>query len=393
MPTILRAVTATCILAFSSILSLAQTASSAVQATPRPELVRPSPLHAGDHRLQPPMNSAADQVPPDAVVIEIHGLCSDAGGATPAKPDSCVTKMTRAQFDTMLSALGVNNRMASPAAMRSMAESYVQLMAMAAAAEKAGVDKEPRFSELLKVLRVRTLADAYRRSLEEKFGNPSDDEVAAYYNENKTKFEELRVDRIFIPRVNPRLLPAQQLEFGQKAGKVAEEIRQRAVNGEDIAKLQNEASRSLGVSAPASTDIGAKRHGSLPPAIEKDVFALKGGEVTKVEVEPSGYNIYKLRSRDTMPLQLAKSEIVRELNRKNMEAAMKAATGNVHADLNEKFFKPQAPQGVQPRTPALMVVPPGATAPATVPPDSTAAPATPTTAPGSTRPQGSAQPR
>jgi PPIC-type PPIASE domain len=354
-------------------------------------MVRPSPLHAGDPRLQPPVNSGADEVPADAVIIEIHGLCPAGNSFAPAKPESCSTKMTRAQFDTMLSALGVNNRMASAAAMRSMAESYVQLLAMAAAAERAGVDKEPRFAELLKVLRVRALADAYRRSLEEKFANPSDDEVAAYYNDNKTRFEELRLDRIFIPRVNPKLLPAEQLEFGKKAARVAGEIRERAVNGEDITKLQNEASKILGVSAPASTDIGAKRRGSLPPAIEKDVFALKGGEVTKVEIEPSGYNIYKLRSRDTMPLQVAKNEIVRELNRRNMEAAMKSATENVHADLNEKFFKSQAPQGAQPRTPAQMVLPPGTVAPKAAP-GSTAAPSAPA-APGSTSPKASAQPR
>lgn len=387
----LRAVTATCILALSSTLCLGQAAAPGAQPAPRPPIVRPSPLHAGDPRLQPPVNSGPDDVPPDAVVIEIHGLCPAAGGAQTAA-DSCVTKMTRAQFDTMLSALRVNDRMMSPAAMRSMAESYVQLMAMAAAAEKAGIDKEPRFTEMLKVLRVRTLADAYRRSLEEKFGNPSDDEIAAYYNANKEKFEELRIDRIFIPRVNPKLLPAQQLEFGQKAGRTAEEIRQRAVNGEDITKLQNEASKTLGVSAPASTDIGAKRRGSLPPAIEKDVFALKGGEVTKVEVEPSGYNIYKLRSRDMVPVQLARNEIVRDLNRKNMEAAMKAATGSVHADLNEKFFKPQAPQGAQHRTPALMVLPPGTAAPKPVLPGSTVAPSAPA-GPASTSPKPSAQPR
>jgi parvulin-like peptidyl-prolyl cis-trans isomerase-like protein len=307
-----------------------------------------------------------EDVPADTVVIEIHGLCP-AAEVSQAKPESCVTKLTRAQFETMLSALGVNNRTTSVAAMRSLAESYVQLMALAAAAEKAGIDKEPRFTELMKVVRVRTLADVYRRSLEERFGNPSDDEIAAYYNANKEKFEELRLDRLFLPRVNPKLLPAQQLDFARKAARVAEEMRARAINGEDIGKLQNEASKVLGVGAPAGTDIGAKRRGSLPPAIEKDVFALKGGEVTRLEIEPSGYNFYKLRSRDTMPLQLAKNEIVRELSRKNLEAAMKAATGTVHADLNEKFFKP-----AQSRTPAQMTLPPGSNnRPVTMPPGST----------------------
>jgi hypothetical protein len=72
---------------------------------------------------------------------------------------------------------------------------------------------------------------------------------------------------------------------------------------------------------------------------------LKPGEVTKLETEMSGFNIYKLRSRDTIPLENVKAEIVRDLHQKNLESAMKAVTGNIHPELNEQFFGPTGRTG------------------------------------------------
>jgi hypothetical protein len=67
---------------------------------------------------------------------------------------------------------------------------------------------------------------------------------------------------------------------------------------------------------------------------------LKPGEVTKLETEMSGFNIYKLRSRDTIPIENVKAEITRDLHQKNLEVAIKAVTGNVHPELNDQFFGP-----------------------------------------------------
>jgi parvulin-like peptidyl-prolyl isomerase len=322
--------------------------------------MRESPLHAGDPRLQPPQNSNPDQLPGDTVILEVHGLCAPAGDGAPTKSGACTTKMTKDQFNAMLSGIGITNQITSVAAMRSLAESWVQMMAMAAAAQQEGIDKDARFGELMKIVRTRTLAEAYRHLLEEKLSNPSQEKIQAYYNENKSKFEEVRLDRIFIPKVSPKLLPAQQADFNKKAAKVAFDIRERAVNGEDMSKLQNEASHTLDVVAPANIDIGARRRGTMAPAIEKDIWALKGGEVTKVELEPSGYNIYRLRSRDTLSLEQAKQEIIRELHRRDMEVAMKNVNENIRAELNEQFFKPQLPPNA-PKSPATLVPlnPPG----------------------------------
>ncbi len=65
--------------------------------------------------------------------------------------------------------------------------------------EKAGVDKDPQYMELMKIVQVRTLGEAYKRYLEAKFGNPSQEEIETYYKQNGAKFEAIKVERVIIP--------------------------------------------------------------------------------------------------------------------------------------------------------------------------------------------------
>jgi PPIC-type PPIASE domain len=280
----------------------------------------------------PPM-AGPDQVPLQATVIEVQGLCSQ-----PRAAGECKTVLTRQQFETMLEGLSVTTQVTSQAAKRSLAEGYVQLLALADAGEQAGIDKDPRFQELMEIVRVRTLAEAYRHSLDAKYANPSDAEIAAYYSQHQEEFEQLRIDRISIPFVNHKVPPSGQAAFAKKARAAADKIRERAAAGEDMHKLQEDVSIELGLTMPATTDLGARKKGTLPPAVENDIFNLKPGQVTKVEEEQTGYNIYKVRSRDTMPLEVAKKDIVRELHQKNLQEAIKQIMGNVHTKLNEQFF-------------------------------------------------------
>jgi hypothetical protein len=328
-----------------------------------------------------------DNVAANAAVVTVHGVCpKDAASAKTGsakegaakddsgKSDSCQTVITKEQFYAMLSGMNVTTQVSTPAAMRSFAESYSQLLALAAAAEKAGAENDPRFQELIRIARIRALADTYRHSLEEKYSNPSQQEIEAYYNENISKYDSFKIERIIIPSINPNRAPAGRAEYEKKIQQLAANIRERAAKGEETQKLQDEAYKVLNLPASPRTDLGMKRRGALPAGIEKDVLALKPGEVTRLEAEMSGLNIYKLRTRDTIPLEVVKAEIVRDLHQKNMEVAIKAVTGSIHPELNEQFFgpvggrsgpllgKPQSsdslvPKGIAPGAPIRPVAP------------------------------------
>lgn len=321
------------------------------QALSRPATQQPAPP-------LPPSSFNPDNVPPNAAVVTLNGVCPNnaasakAGSAkdgaakdSSVKDSSCQTVITKEQFMAMLSGMSVTAQITTPAAMRNFAVSYSQLLALANEGERAGAENDPRFQELMRIARLRALADTYRHSLDEKYSNPPQQEIEAYYNENISKYDSFKVERIIVPSVNPGRTPAARAENDKKIQQLASDIRERAARGEETQKLQDEVYKVLALPAPPRTDLGLKRRGSLPLGIEKDLLALKPGEVTKLEAEMSGFNIYKLRSRDTIPLEYAKAEIARDLHQKNMEVAIKGVTGNVHPELNEQFFGPTGRTG------------------------------------------------
>lgn len=296
--------------------------------------------------VQPPVQQSVynpDNVAPDAAVVVVHGICPN--NAAPANADACKVVITKQQFMTMLDGMSITSQLSTPAAMRNFAESYSQLLVLAAAGQKAGAENDPRFQELMRMARIRALADTYRHLLEEKYSNPSQEEIEAYYKENIGKYDAFKVERIIIPTMNLNRTPAARAEYDKKIQQLASDMRERAARGEETQKLQDEAYKVLNLPSSPRTDLGLKRHGGISAAIEKDLLALKPGEVTKVETEPSGLNIYKLRSRDTIPVQFVKGEIVRDLHQKNMETAIKAVTGAAHSELNDQFFGPIGGRG------------------------------------------------
>ena len=315
----------------------------------------PSPLSRipATQQPAPPLPSQSfnpDSVPSNAAVITLRGLCpKDAASARTGSKDvsakdasgkdgSCQTVITKEQFYAMLSGMSIAAQLTTPAAMRNFAESYSQLLALASEGEKTGAENDPRFQELMRIARLRALADSYRHSLDEKFTNPSPQEIQAYYDENISKYDSFKIERIIVPSINPSRTPAARAEKDKQVQQLASDIRERAARGEETQKLQDEVYKALALPASPRTDLGIKRRGSLPLGIEKDILALKPGEVTKLETEMSGFNIYKLRSRDTIPIEYVKAEIARDLHQKNMEAAIKAVTGSIHPELNEQFF-------------------------------------------------------
>ncbi|HEY2115328.1 MAG TPA: peptidyl-prolyl cis-trans isomerase [Candidatus Angelobacter sp.] len=340
-----------CVLALAPILAQAQQ-----QQAPQPAQGS-QPLGAAGSRPQP--IQAPAPVAPDAPVVTIHGICPAGQPVADEKSDSCSLVLTRTQFEALVTSINTTNQTYTMPALRSLAGGYVTVLTLADAAEKAGVDKDPRFQELMKVTRARTLADAYRRYLQEKYSNPSPEEIAEYYKQNINKFEQQKIDRIMIPRVNPKRPQDKRTEWEMKARELAAAIRERAARGEDVVALQVEAYKTLGLndSQPPQTELPGK--GVFPPAVDQDIKALKPGEVTKVEFEPSGFNIYKLRSRSAVPIEAAKAQIVREYSQQKIDAELKSLTGRVHSDFNEQYFDPHTSSPQRPSRVPSRIAPMG----------------------------------
>lgn len=321
----------------ASVISQAQTSSSsASEHSAAPSI---STVTATVQRSAPPVNAAP--LAADAVVITIQGICDKQPANGPGH-EGCVTNITRDQFERMLAAMSFNPQMLSnPAAVRGFAESYVQALVQAHAAEQVGFDRDPNFQELMNIIRVRALSEAYRRFQQESANNVPAQELDTYYHEHVANYEQVELDRIFIPRVSSKPTNEDKSTFEKKARQLADRMQARAAKGEDMLKLQVEASKELGLTPPLSTDMGAIRRGKLSSAVQGDIFSAHADEATKVEEDAAGFTIYKVRTRAVLPLERVKDEIIHAIAQTKLDASMKAIASQVHSELNDQFFTTQ----------------------------------------------------
>jgi len=335
------------------------------QAAPQPQAQQgetaPTPPAAGaptGPAATAPPAPAAPNVPENAPVITLKGVCSGtaarstaatktaagetktAGAATkPAAASSdCKTVITRGEWERMIAVI---NRPIPPQFRRQVAEQFVNLYELSNAGAKAGLEKDTKVAERLRLSRMQVLASAYMEKLREE--KVSDTAVADYYKSNPSQFEEVSLKRIYVPK--PAATEGKPPD--EAAAKlVAQKIRDRAAAGEDFEKLQKEAYEATGnKGTPPTTDMGTKRRGSLPPKHEEDVFKLKAGEVSPAFEEQSGFFIYKLEKKDVAPLDQAKSEIERKLQEQKTKDAMDKLKQSSNVVYNDAYFGPPAAAG------------------------------------------------
>jgi hypothetical protein len=269
-------------------------------------------------------------------VLTIRGVCSTAGTSSERSGGACTTVISRKEFEELM-AIVAPGRKADAGTRQNVAKMYTELLALEAAARKAGIADTPELRWTLQVLRLRTLADSYRRNLEREYATPSSEEIDGYYHREARRFEEVKLRRIVLPKNNFSATDKQ--EFEEKALQVANELRQRAAKGEDFDGLQREGYTRLGFpGSPPSTEVGNRRRASLLSEVADEIFGLDPGQVSKVETEPYSFVIYKVDARRTLPQRVVRDEISKEIFRQKVDNAIKAVTGAVQADLNEGYF-------------------------------------------------------
>jgi PPIC-type PPIASE domain len=319
---------------------------------------------------------SAPEVPENAIVLTIKGVCSPtartaaaaktAGSKTPSaaakKPADCKTEITRAQFEKIANALSPN---LTPQLKRQLETVLPRFMAMSQAAKAKGLDKTPRFEELMKVVRMQVLTQELQRSVQEQADKVSAEDIEGYYKENQQAYEQYSLDRLFIPRfkqAEPEKEEAKDLtddqrkakqaadkakqdQGEQELNKLADSLRARAAAGEDFAKLQKEAFEASGEKVDNPTvNLPKVRRSGLPPA-HAAVFDLKVGEVSTVISDNGGHYVYKVLSEEAVPLDQVKDEIHNKLKAERMKTMMDKYTNSFESVPNEAYFGPPAAPG------------------------------------------------
>jgi hypothetical protein len=363
-----------------------QTAPPAAPAPAAPAgapIAAPAPGKAPETPPPPTVN-------PDDPVITIKNLCTDPS----LNGDACKTVITKAQFEKLADALQPNM---SPAMRRQLATAYARMLAMSSAAEKRELDKTPHFEEATKFARMQILSQELGKALQTESGNVSDQDIQDYYQKNQPNFEVATFARIFVPHTkrvetpapplkkksaagdkeaapvkkakdpsdeapaktasaksSKKLSPEEQQKQGEEAMKAeAAALRKRLVAGEDPDKLEKAAFVAGGLpGTPPPTKMEKVRRTSLPPT-HQSVMDLKPGKVSEVISDPSGNYIYKMISKELMPLESAKTEIKNTISAQRYREAMQRYQNN--ADLNDAYFgagrgpgMPMPPRGPRP---------------------------------------------
>jgi hypothetical protein len=328
--------------------------------------------------------------------------------ATAKKPTDCV--ITRAEFEKLTKALQQGPTPLNAQQKRTLANQLPSAIAMSETAKKKGLDKTEGYTETLKFVKMRILAQKMQDSVREDADKVPDAKIETYYKENPEAYEQFSLDRLFIPKnkqataeekeeakneakENEKLTDEQQKakEAADKAKQekgeqemtaLAETLRQRAVGGEDFIKLQKDAFEAAGTKVDNPTvNLPKVRRTGLPPA-HASVFDLKVGEVSAVISDNGGHYIYKVVSKEVLPLDQVKEEIHTKLKGEQLKSMMDKYTNSYQAVTNEIYFGPAPPPGPA-RRPRMTPpgAPQGAAQPATPPAPSTPAQAPATQAP------------
>ncbi len=288
-------------------------------------------------------------------VITIRGLCAEGATSSGKSGNSCNKQITRKDFERLMSALNPGGQSVSANGRQNLAQAYVEALAFENAARKAGTEDTEEFREVMFWVRLRTIADLYRRNLQEKYRTPEPEEIDSYYQQHLGSFERVHLLRILVPREN--FSGGDKNEFDKKALAAAEAARTRAVNGEAMEQIQKDVYSGLGLERPPATDLGIYQRTDFLEKEAADVFSLQPGEVSPLEPEIKSYVIYKVASKETLTEAQVKTEIMHEISQQKYRDALKAVMDSASADFNEQYFgrmppKPPIEAPVVPRRPA-----------------------------------------
>jgi hypothetical protein len=301
----------------------------------------------------PPMEEAAVKptISGSEAVITIHGICGETASLQAGKIDSCETAVSKEKFEKLLESMNVMEKTIGPETRRNLAEVYAQYLIFEQPAAKAGMQDTQRYEEIMRWWRVRTLAALYRANLQEQFKNPSAAEIHEYYVSHLTAYRRLTIARVIVPHQVPRQDAAsdEAKRRNEKALETANAARDRMAKGEDPDVVQKDAYAALGLSAPPMTKLGSTPGSDFPTEETDELFALRAGEVSKVETEGLSYVIYKIVANETLPEEKVKDDVVRAIAQSKYDEAIRGIEKSAKPEFNDAYFGPPAAKAAESR--------------------------------------------
>jgi len=156
-------------------------------------------------------------------------------------------------------------------------------------------------------LRIERLLELQVREIPQ----PTDEELAAYYQQNPERFsvpEQVRVRQIVV-----------------RTREEAEQLRERARHNTLFEELARK--HSVAPEASRGGDLGYFGRGVMPPIFDQICFSMSPGDISDVVASEYGFHLFQMvekRSAGNMSLEEARGDIVQELTEAKRQQAVNA---------------------------------------------------------------------
>jgi peptidyl-prolyl cis-trans isomerase C len=289
------------------------------------------------HPPQPPAASPAVQAnaaAPDAAT-------SSAAPATAAHSPVIMhvngEAVTEEEFRASFAGLPeqVQQQFAGEQGQQAAAERMVGLKILEQEARRQGLDKDPKVQAQLALGHTNVLAEAAFSKLTKP---PTDAEVRAFYEQNKSKLERIELSHILIayqggtvpPRAGAPLTPDAAMQKAQA-------VEQKLKAGGDFAALAKQVSDDAS-SAAVGGALGAVSPGQLPPELDQVVFSLPQGQVSQPVPSRFGIHIFKVTKKESQPLEQVREALAQRVGQKAAMDRIDALRKGAKVDFDPKFF-------------------------------------------------------
>ena len=117
-----------------------------------------------------------------------------------------------------------------------------------------------------------------------------------------------------------------------------EQLRERAVAGEDLNQLQQDAYKHLHIQAHAASGQRIVAAAGSLQGDEAKVFDMNPGEISTVLDLPAAFAILKLESKEPVPIESVHQEIEAALRRDRMQDEVSKLTKKISAQFNLQYL-------------------------------------------------------
>lgn len=296
----------------------------------------------------PPAPSPAPRLAPDTVIAEYGDG----------------QKLTYGELQRFMSILTPQVRQNVMRNRKELVEKYLLMRHLSEVAQQDKLSETSPYKEQLEMFRMNMLMNAEINKTVNGF-IVSPEEAQNFYDQNKSRFEQVNLKLIYIPFSSSPTTGAngKKALTEPEAKAKADDLIKQIKGGADFVKLVKENSEDA-TSKAKDGDLSVSKSDNLPEAIRSVALALKPGELSDPIRQPNGFYIFRGESVSAKPFADVRNQIFAELKNVKMREWLESTTKSLNIKPeNEQFFS-GAPHAAAPSLNAPSLTRPAAATPA-----------------------------